>query len=220
MSCYFLQYKTFILLYKFTFHYDIAWRVCFENHSDCWLCHFQLFPSELNINKISSFRTKDCRLIIKLVTSSMEFSLTHGEAIVKNDDNYVNLDHVRVKKVNRTHHLIIGNLTLFINQGNEYQFYGLLYKKQGNEYKKTPYKMGPKKFCDFLSGEKLFYPSIHATSDFPSIGTCPWPKVSYDLLNYLSDFPQLFHPRISIICSATVYNSTSYHQPFPPVTTW
>ena len=114
----------------------------------------------------------------------MEFSLTHGEPIVKKDDKYINLDNVRVRKVNRTHHLIIGNFTMHVNQGNEYEFFAFMYIKQGNEYKKTAYKLGPKKFCDFVREEILFYPHIHATSDFPSLETCPWPKVSYGLLNY------------------------------------
>ena len=123
----------------------------------------------------------------------MEFSLTHGEPIIKNDENYVNLDNVRVKKVNRTHHLLIGNFTMHVNQGNEYEFFGVLYKKQGNEYKKTPYKIGPKKFCDFLRDEKMFYPDIQASSDFPSVETCPWPSVTIVLLtNYKTYLNCLF----------------------------
>lgn len=113
----------------------------------------------------------------------MEFSLTHGEPIIKNDNNYINLDYLRVKKVNRTHHLLIGNITMHVNQGNDYEFFGVLYKKQGNTYKKSPYKMGPKKFCDFLREDKMFYPSLHHASDFPSIQTCPWPSVTI-LLQY------------------------------------
>ena len=108
----------------------------------------------------------------------MEFSLTHGEPIIKNDEKYLNLDNVRVRKVNRTHHLIIGNFTMHVNQGNDYLLFGHFYKKQGNEYKKTPYKVGPKKFCDFLREETMFYPEIMPTTDFPSIETCPWSKVS------------------------------------------
>ncbi|CAO1384155.1 unnamed protein product [Diamesa hyperborea] len=125
----------------------------------------------------------------------MEVSLTHGEPMVKNDNTYINLDNVRVKKVNRTHHLLIGNFTLFINQGNEYEFFALLYKKQGNEYKKTPYKVGPNKFCDFLRDEKMFYPGVLAASDFPSIETCPWPSNLYHFLGYsiqLSKAPPIF----------------------------
>ena len=123
----------------------------------------------------------------------MEFSLTHGEPIIRNDENYLNLDNVRVKKVNRTHHLIIGNLSMHVNQGNEYEFYGLLYKKQGNAYKKTPYKVGPKKFCDLLLTEKMFYPDIQASSDFPSVETCPWPSVTIVLLtNYKTYLNCLF----------------------------
>lgn len=108
----------------------------------------------------------------------MEVSLNHGEPMIKNDNAYLNLDNIRVKKVNRTHHLIVGNFTLNVNQGNDYMFFATLYKKQGNEYRKTPFKMGPKKFCDFLRDEKYFYPEARTRSDFPSTETCPWPKVS------------------------------------------
>ena len=108
----------------------------------------------------------------------MEISLTDGEVIIKNDERYLNMDNLRVRKVNRTHHLIIGNFTLHVNQGNDYMFFGVLYKKQGNAYKKTPYKVGPAKFCDFLRNDKIFYPDVKASSDIPSIEICPWPAVS------------------------------------------
>ncbi|CAO1407950.1 unnamed protein product [Diamesa serratosioi] len=81
------------------------------------------------------------------------------------------------------------------NQGNEYDLFVVLFKKQGNEYKKTPYKIGPKKFCDFLRDEKMFYPDIRAVSDFPSPETCPWPSNIYHLFGYsaqLSKVPPIF----------------------------
>ncbi|CAO1414366.1 unnamed protein product [Diamesa tonsa] len=125
----------------------------------------------------------------------MEFSLSHGEPMVKDDQHYLNMDNLRVKKVNRTHHLLIGNFTLYVNQGNEYEYFARLYKKQGNAYKKTPYKVGPKKFCDFLSDEKMFYPDILAASDFPSIETCPWTSKVYTIFGYniqLNMVPPIF----------------------------
>ena len=137
------------------------------------VCFMFQVSSQTILNVICS----KLKVFIKLVTM-MEFSLTHGEPMIKNDERYLNLDSLRVKKVNRTHHLIIGNLTMYVNQGNDYELYGLLYKKQGNDYKKTPYKVGPNKFCDFLRDEKMFYPEVLTVSDFPSIDTCPWPSVT------------------------------------------
>ena len=149
----------------------------------------------------------------------MEVSLTHGEPMVKNDNKYINLDNVRVKKVNRTHHLLIGNFTLFIDQGNEYEFFAILYKKQGNDYKKTPYKVGPNKFCDFLRDEKMFYPGVLAASDFPSVDTCPWPKVSNSFLKKLNNESKLFIPRIYTTFLAIAYSLAWHHQYFHLVIT-
>ena len=52
----------------------------------------------------------------------MEFDLSMREPMVKNDTDYLYLENLRVRKVNRTHHLIIGIFTLHVNQGNEYLF--------------------------------------------------------------------------------------------------
>ena len=52
------------------------------------------------------------------------------------------------------------------------------YQKNGIEYKKMPYKIGPKKFCAFFREEKAVYPDLQKHTDLPAIESCPWPKVS------------------------------------------
>lgn len=60
----------------------------------------------------------------------------------------------------------------------------LLFKKAGNDYKKTPFHIGPDKFCDYLKNSVL-YEDILKVSDLPPIGVCPWPKKKYTMQGFL-----------------------------------
>ena len=46
--------------------------------------------------------------------------------------------------------------------------------KSGNMYKIMPYKMEDN-FCDGINSETYFYPELKKVTNFPEIGTCPWP---------------------------------------------
>lgn len=48
------------------------------------------------------------------------------------------------------------------------------YKKSGQMYKIMPYKM-ENKFCDLINSDEYFYPELQKITNFPDIGTCPWP---------------------------------------------
>lgn len=37
-----------------------------------------------------------------------------------------------------------------------------------------PYKV-ENQFCDALNSDEYFYPELHKVTNFPEIGTCPWP---------------------------------------------
>lgn len=60
----------------------------------------------------------------------------------------------------------------------------LIFKKAGNSYKKTPYHIGPDKFCDYFEKSRLSAELI-AASDFPEKGVCPWPKKKYTIRGFL-----------------------------------
>jgi hypothetical protein len=50
-----------------------------------------------------------------------EISLTSGQAIIKNDTEFMNFDKLRVKKFNRSGHVLDGEIELFVEIGNDYE---------------------------------------------------------------------------------------------------
>jgi Protein of unknown function (DUF1091) len=49
-----------------------------------------------------------------------------------------------------------------------------------------PYRMAGQ-LCDMINGDIYFYEQAHKMSNFPPIGTCPWPKGNYWIHNYIPD---------------------------------
>lgn len=110
---------------------------------------------------------------------------------MENDENFVNIDKLRIKKVNKTHHMLIGSFVLHKDLGNDYNLLCLAYKKAGNDYKLMPFKIGPTKFCDFIQSEKMLYPELLLVSDFPPLDTCPWPAGTYTINGYHPDLSKI-----------------------------
>lgn len=123
--------------------------------------------------------------------SLTEVDLTHSEVLVKGDDKFANIDKLRIKKVNKTHHLLIGEIVLYKELSDDFELLCLSYKKAGNDYKLLPYKVGPTKFCQFLESEKLLLPEFLAVTDLPAVGICPWPAAEYKVHGYDPDLSKL-----------------------------
>lgn len=49
------------------------------------------------------------------------------------------------------------------------------FEMQGGEYRKTPYRLPTKQWCDFVKNDKMLMPEVYAVTDFPK--TCPFPAV-------------------------------------------
>lgn len=111
--------------------------------------------------------------------------------MVPNEDKEINLDQLRIKKVNKTHHMLIGEIKVITPLGDGHTVLCLAYKKAGNDYKLLPYKVGPTKFCDLLESEKMFYPEIQLVSDFPDLENCPWPAKTYHINGYQPDLSKI-----------------------------
>lgn len=136
----------------------------------------------------------------------MEINLTEGRPLFTNDTKFADYTKLRVKKINRTTHVFLGEATSFVDIGNEYTvnnhsltIYILIkfiifkieansYKKQGNEYRKLPYGVAQTKYCDFFSNDKFFYDDVLAVSDLPAKGVCPWPKGDYTIRGNVISF--------------------------------
>jgi hypothetical protein len=53
-----------------------------------------------------------------------------------------------------------------------------IYNVQGNQNRKTPYRLPRKKICDYAKSDKYFYKNLVAASNLPPVDQCPAvPKV-------------------------------------------
>jgi Protein of unknown function (DUF1091) len=59
-----------------------------------------------------------------------------------------------------------------------------LYKKAGNDYKLTPFKIGPAKFCDYIQNHAVFYDQLLKDSDVPQKKDCPWKAKTYHIYGF------------------------------------
>lgn len=97
----------------------------------------------------------------------IETTLRHFEPLVKGATKHVNFDKLRIKKVNKTHHLFLGEFEVFESLGNQYQIELLIFKMAGNDYKLLPYHIGPNAFCESNKNMGLVYEDVRKASDLP-----------------------------------------------------
>lgn len=87
--------------------------------------------------------------------------------MISNDKATMNIDGLKVKRFGRNQpHVLFGDIIFLRKMGNEVQFLGELFKKQGHEYRKTPYRIKGK-FCDAIVNDDVFATQIWTYSDFP-----------------------------------------------------
>ena len=94
------------------------------------------------------------------LTVGFECLLTYLETM--EDSRFSDMTKLRIKRVNRTNFLVVGNITYFVDAENEHEIESNILKKAGNKYQMTPFE----KLIIFH--EKVF--------------VCPWPKVSLVLI--------------------------------------
>jgi Protein of unknown function (DUF1091) len=128
----------------------------------------------------------------------------------KTPNAVVDFKDLTLKKFNRTHKAFNGQFTLLKDLGNDFEvrmrlknhhnwrskdfFLQLgveIYKMEGNEYRKTPFKLPYEKLCNLLAKETYFYPSVVAASNLPPQDTCPVPAGTYTVENYFMDISQV-----------------------------
>lgn len=101
------------------------------------------------------------------VISFLEFNLLYSEALDKGNTDFVNFDNLRVRKVNRTHHLVVGEVVFHVPVGNEVRIETKLFKKAGNDYKLLPFKTPEQGYCEFVQSDTVVWPQVEKVSDFP-----------------------------------------------------
>ncbi|CAO1407889.1 unnamed protein product [Diamesa hyperborea] len=126
----------------------------------------------------------------------IEINLTEGRPLFKNDTKFSDYTKLRVKKINRTTHVFLGEATSFVDIGNDYTIEANTYQKQGNEYRKMPYGVQATKYCDFFNNDKFFYDDLLKVSDLPAKRVCPWPQGTYTIRGSVITFqnvPKFFN---------------------------
>jgi len=98
-----------------------------------------------------------------------DMTIDYMEPVFKNDSKFINVDKLKVKRVNKTHYMIFGETTLFTDftVDNDYYFQINLYNKAGNDYKLMPYKFQPRPSCEFYDKDNIFTPNVVETTDLP-----------------------------------------------------
>lgn len=100
---------------------------------------------------------------------------------MKGDDSFADLTKLRVKRVDRVR-CLTGPITFFKEITNDITCEVLLFKKQGGEYRQTPFKLPSKGFCDFYTNETYVVPEFKKyCADCPKQEdhVCPWKAVRY-----------------------------------------
>lgn len=113
-----------------------------------------------------------------------DVTITDGHAIIPKDRKFVNFDNLRVRKINKTHHLLAGRVELMRDIGDIFNFQALIYKKSGNAYQRTALHFGPKNFCSYIKEDRFLWPELLKVFDLPQNRTCPMLKGSYNIFGY------------------------------------
>lgn len=124
--------------------------------------------------------------------SYYEVIMNDAKPINVNDTKFINFNDLRLRKINKTHHNVNGDVNILHDIGNDFQLQVQQFVKTGEGYQPTAMHFGPFKACDFVQKEKLFVPAILEASNFPQNGSCPLKKNIYHINGF--DFPLKYSP--------------------------
>jgi hypothetical protein len=107
---------------------------------------------------------------------------------LEGDKSIVDLTYLKIRKINKTR-MIIGNITVNTPIDDSFIMGVLAFVKQGNEYRKMPYRIPPKKMCQFIKDDDYFYEELTQKSSLPMPAPCPFEVEFFDkFLMNKSDF--------------------------------
>jgi hypothetical protein len=129
---------------------------------------------------------------------------------------------LKIQKYNRTTQIVKGDFEAFIDLDNTVsvgsiggmvlcnrylkwsrvsQISFTLYKKTGNQWKTTPFRIAETKFCDWVRDDKIFMEDVIKHTGMPPKGSCPaMPKVSRKFqgnFEFLGEKPNYFEGKVS-----------------------
>ena len=109
--------------------------------------------------------------------------MVYSLSVNQNDTTFADFTQMRVQHYNRTERVWAGNMTFFVDVGDEFEVESRLYKNIGNQYQQTPFKRPRSTFCDYARNNELF-DDMRQVSNLPVKGVCPWPKGTYEIYGY------------------------------------
>lgn len=125
---------------------------------NCTIGKFSKKEKMMKIFLIASIALSLC----EKVSANYEFEWRALDSKIPNDDKFLNINKVKVKRISRNEtHKLYGEMTWFQGVGEDINFVGELYKKQGGEFRKTVYHL-KLNFCEMIKTEKVFWPSFNA----------------------------------------------------------
>ncbi|CAG9805781.1 unnamed protein product [Chironomus riparius] len=139
----------------------------------CWTVVFILFAVLDNVKSEEN---------IKLNPKTKFFEVILDRVEVLYEDPKFFETHLRVKKVNKTRTLV-GYADIRQAIGNDCDAELKTLKKQGGEYRYSPYKVSAIPLCEGLASDTYVYPEFAANSDFPLdiANNCPIPAGNYSM---------------------------------------
>jgi hypothetical protein len=112
--------------------------------------------------------------VLSKVSAHFELTMDRVEQI--GDTSLIDWKGLKTKKVGKDRKFF-GNFTNKVDFDNSYKISVELYVKQGNEYRKTPYRLPTKSYCNFISDDDYYYKEMSEFSDFIYPFECPQKKV-------------------------------------------
>jgi hypothetical protein len=113
--------------------------------------------------------------------SSYDVDLLAIEVLIPNDKEFLNLDKAKVKRLARNEpHVVVGEVELFKPFDDQLMFQSYLFKKQGQEYRKTAYHLKGVA-CELLKKEDPFSEQLWMYMDLPPRNSCPFPPNVYHI---------------------------------------
>lgn len=134
----------------------------------------------MNLNKFLIFFV-GAIIVYEEFTVGFDCILTHTKNM--EGSKFSDFTNLRVRRVNRTNFVLVGNMTYFEDVGNEHQIEAKIMKKVGNQYQLTPYRLKKENYCDFVKDHDT-YKDLRKVSNIPQEDVCPWPKVCLVLTLY------------------------------------
>lgn len=150
---------------------------------------------------------------MKKTSAYLDISLDHCLQLEGDRENFMDWSTIKVRKLNKTHHGLIGNLTHRVPLDNSYEGQLTIFIKQGGEYRKLPYRLPKKNYCDYIKDDTYFYPELAASSISRFLSSVPkktWVKLKTLNIKFINLFSEdLQSLRLRAIIKGT---STRHHQ--------